>query len=111
MFLNYMCTQISKLTFSAGLQGAESEGKYTLDTSPAYHMTKNIVINKASSLRPTSIGNLELHYCAWIWTKAGSQMTWREPTQTWGEHVNYTQKGPRAGNQTLNLLAHTDIFQ
>ena len=30
----------------------------------------------------------------------GSQSTWREPSHTWGEHANTTQKGP---NQESNL--------
>ncbi|KAF7656922.1 hypothetical protein LDENG_00034470 [Lucifuga dentata] len=36
----------------------------------------------------------------------GSRSTRREPTWTWGEHANSTQKGPApAGNRTQHLLA------
>ena len=44
----------------------------------------------------TPTGNSEspinLHAC--LWTVGGSRRTWREPTQTRGEHANSAQKGP-----------------
>ncbi|KAF7656421.1 hypothetical protein LDENG_00041670 [Lucifuga dentata] len=52
--------------------------------------------------------NLEfpIHLTCMSLEVGGSRITRREPTWTWGEHANSTQKGPAtARNQTQDLLA------